>query len=195
VAEDRPIGPAKRGKRLDASLAGSIAECVAAGERHTAIAARFGVSVETVGAIKSGKRWADAIDADLRARMQAAGTAGAALDAEAARQVMAALEAGRGGRSIAREFGISPSMVSAIKHGRAWVELDPELPGRLAEKPRRGKALTARQVAQIKRRLADGASSRKIAAESGVSASTVLAIARGDTWSEVEAAVEQQGDE
>jgi hypothetical protein len=36
------------------------------------VAERFGVSVETVGAIKSGKRRARAIDDDLRARMTAA---------------------------------------------------------------------------------------------------------------------------
>ena len=46
--------PATRGKRLDAEQARAIAERIAAGERHTAIAERFGVSVETVGAIKSG---------------------------------------------------------------------------------------------------------------------------------------------
>ena len=101
---------------------------------------------------------------------------------------MAALEAGRSGRSIAAEFGISESLVSAIKHGRAWAELDPDLPARLARAPRQGKALDAARVAQIKQRLAAGQSSRKVAAEFGVSASTVLAIARGTTWAEVEPA-------
>ncbi len=76
-------------------------------------------------------------------------------------------------------------MVSAIKHGRAWSELDPGLPARLAAEPRQGKALTAEQVARIKRRLLDGGSSRKVAAEFGVSASTVRAIAQGKTWAEV----------
>jgi len=76
-------------------------------------------------------------------------------------------------------------MVSAIKHGRAWSELDPGLPARLAAEPRQGKALTADRVAQIKRRLLDGGSSRKVAAEFGVSASTVRAIAQGKTWAEV----------
>ena len=95
---------------------------------------------------------------------------------------MAALEAGRSGRSIAQEFGISPSMVSAIKHGHAWAELDPGLPERLAEKPRAGKSLTEAQVAEVRDRLAAGASSRKVAAEFGVSASTVLSIKNGLTW-------------
>jgi DNA-binding NarL/FixJ family response regulator len=139
--------PATRGKRLDAEQARAIAECVATGEHHTAIAERFGVSVETVGAIKSGARWASAIDGELRARIQAAPAVAGVLDAQSARRVMAALEAGRSGRSIAEEFGISPSMVSAIKHGRAWSELDPGLPARLAAEPREGKALTADQVA------------------------------------------------
>jgi len=169
---------------LDAEKARAIAECIAAGERHTAIAERFGVSVETVGAIKSGKRWAAAIDDDLAARMQAVSSS-AVLDADSARAVMAALEAGHSGRSIAEEFGISPSMVSAIKQGRAWAELDPELPTRLAQRPRTGKTLTAPQVAEIKARLAAGHSSRKIAAEFGVSASTIQAIARGTTWAEI----------
>ena len=176
--------PDKRGKKLDAEQVRAIAECIAAGERHTAVAECFGVSVETVGAIKSGKRHAGAIDDELRARMQSA-AGGPALDADSARQVMVALEAGRLGRSIAEEFGISPSMVSAIKHGRAWAFLDPELPGRLAGKPRRGKALTADQAARIKRLLLAGVSSRKVAAQFGVSASTVLAIAQGRTWAEV----------
>lgn len=145
------------------------------------VAERFGVSVETVGAIKSGKRWAGAIDDDLRARMKAA-SGGTALDAAGARGVMAALEAGRSGKSIAEEFGISPSMVSAIAHGRAWAALDPELSTRLAQQTRRGKALSVEQVAEIKRQLLAGESSRKVAAASGVSASTVLAIARGETW-------------
>ena len=89
---------------------------------------RFGISAQTVGAIKSGKRGAAAIDDELRARMLAATPAAVALDETAARQVMAALEAGRSGAAIAEEFGISPSMVSAIKHGQAWAALDPELP-------------------------------------------------------------------
>ena len=108
-------------------------------------------------------------------------------NANFARRVMAALETGRSGRAIAQEFGISPSMVSAIKHGRAWAALDPDLPTRLAEKPRQGKALEASQVAKIKRQLLRGVSSRKLAAEYGVSASTVLAISRGKTWAEIKA--------
>ena len=101
---------------------------------------------------------------------------------------MAALEAGRSGRAIAEQFGISPSMVSAIKHGKAWSALDPDLPARLAEGPRQGKALTAEQVAVIKQRLLAGGSSRRIAAEFGVSASTIRAISQGRTWTEVEPA-------
>lgn len=180
--------PTPRGK-LTAEQARAIAECVATRERLTDVARRFGVSVETVGAIKSGKRWADAIDDELRVRMKAARPAAAVLDAEGARAVMAALEAGGSGRSIAEQFGISPSMVSAIKHGKAWAALDPGLATRLAEQPeqQRGKALTGAQVAQIKRQLLAGGSSRKIAAHCGVSASTVLAIARGETWADVSA--------
>jgi DNA-binding CsgD family transcriptional regulator len=183
---DRAGRPEKRGKKFGPDEARAIAECIAAGERHVAVAERFGVSVETVGAIKSGKRWADAIDDELRARM-ASVSGGVVLDADGARQVMSALEAGHSGQSIAEEFGISPSMVSAIRQGRAWASLDPELPSRLAGKPRQGKALSASQVAEMKQRLAAGQSSRKIAAEYGVSASTVLAISRGKTWVEVEA--------
>lgn len=171
--------------KLTARQVRAIGECIAAGEHHTVVAERFGVSVETVGAIKSGKRWVDAIDPDLRARMAVAPTT-TALDAEDARQVMAALEAGRSGRSIAEEFGVSPSTVSAIKHGQAWASLDPELPSRLAEKPRRGKALTAEQAAAIKQRLADGQSTRGIATQFGVSASTVRSIAQGRTWAGIE---------
>ncbi len=172
------------GKRMTEHTARAIAERIVAGERHTEIARRFGVSVETVGAIKSGARWASAIDEELRARLASAKPV-ATLDAEGARRVMAALEAGRPGAEIAREFGVSESLVSAIKTGRAWAELDPELPSRLAGGPKQGKALTAEQVALIKRRLADGGSSRKVASEFGVSASTVLAIAQGRTWEHV----------
>lgn len=185
MPQNRSGGPESRGK-LGPDQVRAIAERIAAGERHTVVAERFGVSVETVGAIKSGKRWADAIDDDLRARMQAAAST-FALDATGAKRVMAALEAGRSGRQIAEEFGISASMVSAIKHGRAWAELDPELPARLAEKPAQGKALCAEQVARIKQRLAAGQSARKVAAEFGVSASTVQSIAQGRTWADVEA--------
>ena len=181
---DRSNRRAARGKRLGPEQVRAIAECVAAGERHVALAERFGVSIETVGAIKSGKRWAAAIDDELRARMAQA-PAATVLDAAGARGVMAALEAGLPGRSIAEEFGISPSTVSAIKRGQAWSALDPDFPARLAGKPQRGKALSASQVAKIKQRLLAGQSSRKVAAEFGVSASTVLAIARGKTWAEV----------
>lgn len=173
--------------KLDTEKARVIAEQIAAGQRHTTIAQRYGVSVETVGAIKAGTRWASAIDDDLRARMQAATPASPALDAGGARRVMAALETGRPGAEIAREFGISASLVSAIRHGRAWAELDPELPARLARHSGRAKALTAGQVALIKARLAGGGSSRKVAAEFGVSASTIRAIALNKTWAEVEA--------
>jgi uncharacterized protein YjcR len=186
VPADHPTTPSARGKNLTSDQVRAIAECIAQGERHTAVAEHFGVSAQTVGAIKSGKRWAGAIDDELRARMAAASTA-PVLDAASAQRIMAALETGRPGRSIAEEFGISPSMVSAIKHGQAWSALDPDLPARLAEKPRRGKALTATQVAEIKQRLLAGQSSRKIAAEYGVSASTVQAISQGRTWVEVEA--------
>jgi transcriptional regulator with XRE-family HTH domain len=190
VRETGSNGAAKRGKNLNLTQVRVIAERIAAGERHTAIAEDFGVSVQTVGAIKSGKRWAGAIDEALRARMQEAPT-GLVLDAERARGVMAGLEAGRSGRSIALEFGISPSMVSAIKHGQAWSALDAGLVARLARKPRQGKALSASQVAKIKRRLLEGGSSRKVAREFGVSASTIQAIAQGRTWSEVAPAAEE----
>lgn len=181
---DRSSGHERRATRLDVCQVRAIAECVAAGERHTVVAERFGVSVETVGAIKSGKRWAQAIDDELRARMQAA-AAGPVLDASGARRVMAALESGRSGRSVAEEFGVSPSLVSSIKHGRAWSDLDPDLPARLGQKPRRGKALCESQVAQIKQRLFAGQSSRMVAAEFGVSGSTIQAISQGRTWAGV----------
>jgi len=180
---DHPHTPPASGKRLDAQQARAIAECIAAGERHTTIAERYGISVETVGAIKSGKRWASAIDDDLRVRMGQA-SPGDVLDEAGARGIMAALLAGRSGRSIAEEFGVSPSMVSAIGHGRAWASLDPEFPARLAEAPRKGKALSESQVAGIKRALREGRSTRKIAKEFGVSASTVQAISSGKTWAE-----------
>ena len=175
---------AASGKRLTLELVREIAECVAAGEPHSAIAPRFGVSVETVGAIKSGKRWADAVDDDLRARMHAVST-GTVLDVARAREIMTALEAGRPGRAIAEEFGISESMVSAIRNGSAWASLDPDLPARLAKKPRHGKALAEAQVAEIKQQLAAGRSSRKVAAEYGVSGSTIQAISQGRTWAHV----------
>jgi len=184
VPTDRPV-PADKRAKLTAEKARAIAEAVAAAEFHTVIAQRFGVSVETVGAIKSGKRWADAIDDELRERMRAAEPTGTALDAGGARSVMAALEVGRSGASIAEEFGISASMVSAIKTGRAWAELDPALPARLAAVEQRGKKLTAEKVAEMKQRLAAGQSARKVAAEYGVSASTVQSIAQGRTWGEV----------
>ena len=184
VSGDSSRAAETRGKNLSPGQVHAIAECIAAGDRHTAVAERFGVSVETVGAIKSGKRWAGAIDAELCERMKAA-SKGTVLDASGARAVMAALEAGRSGRSIAEEFGISPSMVSAIKHGQAWAALDPGLPARLEQRPRRGKALSASQVAEIKQRLLAGQSSRKVAAEYGVSASAVQAISQGKTWAEI----------
>jgi len=185
VSAERPRTSDERGKRLTPDQVRAIAECIAAGERHTTVAKRFGILVETVGAIKSGKRWAGCVDEALRACMQAAAPATPALDAAGARRVMVALEAGRSGRSIAEEFGVSPSTVSAIKRGQAWAQLDPGFAARLADKPRRGKALTVSQVAEIKQRLLAGQSSRKVAVEYGVSASTVQAISQGKTWAEV----------
>lgn len=182
--EGTPGVPSPRGKNLGADRVRAIAGCVAAGERHAAVAERFGVSVQTVRAIKSGKRGAAAIDDELRARMQAACTT-PVLDESSARAIMAVLESGRPGRSIASEFGVSPSMVSAIKHGRAWASLDPTLRDRLAGSPRQGKALVVSQVADLKRRLLDGASLRAVASEFGVSASTVRSIAVGRTWADV----------
>ncbi len=179
--DTHPHAPGAPGTRLDAEQARAIAECIAASERHTAIARRFGVSVETVGSIKSGKRWASAVDDDLRVRMGKASSAGV-LDEAGARGIMAALLAGRSGRSIATEFGVSPSMVSAIATGRTWAALDPDLPARLAQGPRKGKALSESQVARIKRLLLEGRSTRKIAREFGVSASTIQAISSGKTW-------------
>ena len=173
--------------RLQPDQALAIAERIAAGERQVAVAKRFDISVETVSAIKSGKRWSDVIGDELRKRMQAASPI-IALDEAAARGIMRALEAGHSGRCIAEEYGISASMVSAIKHGRAWGRLDPELPARLGDKPQQGKALTVARVAAIKRRLLDGRSSRKVAAEFGVSPSTVLSIGRGNTWADVKPA-------
>jgi uncharacterized protein YjcR len=184
VPVDLPSGHEKHTPRLDVCQVRAIAECIAAGERHTVLAQRFGVSVETVGAIKSGKRWAQVIDEELRARMQAV-VAGPILDASGARRVMAALESGRSGRSIAEEFGVSPSLVSSMKRGQAWSALDPDLPARLAQNPRRGKALCASEVAEIKQRLLAGQSSRMVAREYGVSGSTIQAISQGRTWAGV----------
>lgn len=172
------------GRKLTPESVHDIAEAVAAGSSHVDVATRFGVSVETVGAIKSGKRWASAIDEDLRARMNVV-SRGIVLDEDRVRQVMARLEAGCAGRVIAEQFGISVSMVSAIKRGRAWAWVDPELPQRLAAVSPGGKALDERQVAEIKRLLAAGQSSRKVAARYGVSGSTILAISNGRTWAHV----------
>ncbi len=187
MSEEIPARSSPRGK-LDAEQARGIAACIGAGEAHTEIAERFGISAQTVGAIKSGKRWSTAIDDSLRSRMAAVSSA-PVLDAPTARLIMAALEAGRPGREIAEEFGVSPSMVSAIKHGHAWADLDPDLPARLSSGPRSGKVLDAAAVARIKRRLAEGQSSRKVAAEFGVSASTIQAISRGKTWADVDPAL------
>jgi DNA-binding NarL/FixJ family response regulator len=183
INSGRAVTP--RGNNLTPGQAREIAESIAAGERQAEIAARFGISAQTVRAIKSGKRWSDAIDETLRTRMATTPSAAGVLDASDVQRVMVALEAGRAGNSIAEEFGISPSMVSAIKHGRAWSALDPGLASRLATKPRAGKALVAEQVAEIKQRLFEGQSSRKIAEEFGVSASTIQAISQGRTWADV----------
>ena len=194
TASERDSGGAnRRTRKLTTEQVRAIAERIAAGERHVDVATRFGVSVETVRAIKSGKRRADAIDEDLRERMQAASPT-SALDSAAVRRIIAALESGRSGREIAEQFGISASMVSAIKHGRTWSTVDPGVSARLAEKPQRGKALSAAQVAQIKRQLIDGRSSRQVAAAFGVSASTVLAIARGTTWARIAPASANEAD-
>ena len=83
---------------------------------------------------------------------------------------------------------MSESMVSAIKRGRAWASLDPGLPDRLAQKEQQGKALFEPQVAEIKRLLLEGVSSRQVAARFGVSASTIQAISQGKTWAAVEPA-------
>jgi DNA-binding NarL/FixJ family response regulator len=186
VSDSPSARSATRGSNLTPEQVRAIAECIAAGERHTDIAARFGVSAQTVGAIKSGKRGSAAIDEALRARMAAATPLAPVLDEAAVRTIIAALESGRSGREIAGEFGISPSMVSAIKHGRTWSAVDPGLASRLAAKPRAGKALVAEQVAAIKQRLAAGRSSRKVAEEFGVSASTIQAISQGRTWADIE---------
>ena len=194
TASERDSGGAnRRTRKLTTEQVRAIAERIAAGERHVDVATRFGVSVETVRAIKSGKRRADAIDEDLRERMQAA-LPTSVLDSAAVQSIIAALESGRSGREIAQRFGISASMVSAIKHGRTWSTVDPGVSARLAEKPQLGKALSAAQVAQVMRQLIDGRSSRQVAAAFGVSASTVLAIARGATWTHVAPAAASESD-
>ena len=128
-------GPGERGKNLEPDQVRAIAECIAAGERHTVIAERFGVSAQTVRAIKSGKRWASAIDDELRERMAGSSTA-RTLTPVAARQVMAALEAGRSGRSIAEQFGISPEHGQRDQARQGLVGARP----RLARASRRGAA-------------------------------------------------------
>ena len=185
MPEGPSSGGARRGPRLEPKQVREIAERIASRERHTVVAESFGVSVETVGAIKSGKRWAGVIDEDLRARMAVAHPP-TVLNTDSARKVMTALEYGRSGRSIAEEFGISPSMVSAIKHGRTWSDLDPDLPARLAQKQQHGKVLSASQVGEMKQRLLEGWSLRAVAKEFGVSGSTVQAISQGKTWAEIE---------
>lgn len=108
-----PGGPPPSAKLTPADVA-AIAERIRSGERYKAIAADYGVHHATVQRIAKGRTWGGAIEPVDRRRMGQSHKI-PRVDVPVIRQRLAN---GEQCTVIAREYGVTPPAIGAIKHGR-----------------------------------------------------------------------------
>lgn len=92
----------------------AIHEAAWAGEPQDITARDFGITQQTVSAIKTGKVWSAVTGQVLMESHRAK------LTIEEVQLIDAGLRAGVSGSALAREFVISPQLISNIKRGRDW---------------------------------------------------------------------------
>jgi hypothetical protein len=95
-------------------------------------------------------------------------------------EIRARLEAGERGRHIARDLGLSESIVSKIKRGRSRPHLIDR--GRSIKRVR---ILTDDQAREVRSRVAAGENKLRLASEYGVSRRTIEDIVTGRTYKDV----------
>ena len=84
------------------------------GEPQPSLANEFGITQQSISAIKTGAAWAHVTGAVHRPSQKSQ------LTAEDVLAIDAAIRAGEPGAALAAEYGVSQETISNIKHGRNW---------------------------------------------------------------------------
>lgn len=115
-----PVTPAENVRRGTSSplCMEDVREIRASEDTPAALAERYGVSRKTIFRVRSGGSWG--LEGAVPGRRYRLG-------AKEIRQLLEGFAAGRSQREMAKELGISPQMVSDIKHGRRYVEIVAEV--------------------------------------------------------------------
>jgi hypothetical protein len=94
-------------------------------ETHAVLAQRYGISQATVGEIRNRQIWAHVpgghdYDGRLNQGLRGEKNASAKLTAAAVPAIRSKIAAGARLVDIAREYGVTPGLIGAIKAGRIW---------------------------------------------------------------------------
>lgn len=103
----------------------AIREIMASTETGFALAARYGVTFQTINDIRTGKTWGHlglTRSDDPKANQSRSGSAhaGAILNEEKVRLIKAMLESGIQATAISRLVDVKPETIMAIGNGRSW---------------------------------------------------------------------------
>jgi uncharacterized protein (DUF433 family) len=108
--EDNPMA------RLTEGQVREIAQRLKRREPQAQIAESFGVTRGLIGHIARGKIWAHVTGGEVSGRFQGPRK----LDATAVKEAVRRCEAGETRSAVARDFGVTPALISQVMNGRAW---------------------------------------------------------------------------
>jgi uncharacterized protein (DUF433 family) len=104
--------------KLDASLAQTILDRVAGGEKQKDLAIEYGISPSAVSNLVAGKSWPN-----LLRNRRTPPRRGTKLTPEDIQTILRRLQAGEKPGKVALDYGVSRQAVANIQKGRAWKEV------------------------------------------------------------------------
>jgi hypothetical protein len=107
------------------------------------------------------------------------------LTADKVREIKERLAQGADNRTLAAEYGVTHSNISAIANGKSWKHIEVEIPERIHDHSYAQK-LTEDQVREIRRRGDAGESGESLAREFKIGATAVFKIRHRITWKHIE---------
>lgn len=116
-------GSRQGSSKLTDDKVSKLLRMAAEGHSYPFIADHLGVTSSTVSAIASGKGWAHVEGVRVHKPKRGDGHPTAKITSEVARRIKHRIARGDKGRDIARDAGISTSLVSRIKGGHLWAHV------------------------------------------------------------------------
>lgn len=168
--------------KLTESDVKEIKEEITSGEKPLCrIAADHNVSIGTIGHIKFGRTWRGDLSEKEAKEMQSRTSLARKISDEDVYTIISRIKTGEKLASIASDYGVSPSIISAIKRGkRRSGQSGGGLPYR------KNNIASVETVSEIKKRIINGESDETIHLETGINVHKIQAIRRGDRWAAVE---------